>query len=160
VIELGTGGWQASTIDPGTLSRIPGGHAGEFAAQLCKLPSGKLPSGTLREYAMDDRPNSILVPTPGGRYRVDAWVRSESAVAQTIDLRVGEVSVPGDNSLNAMIAGVPATPAWQLLTLTYTVTAAAGSSAVDTRLRVKDAPDGACFAFDELCVQELAPSCE
>lgn len=152
--EAGTGGWQASTVAPAVLSRVPGGHASDFAAQLCKVPNGGL-----YEYSMDDRPNTVLAPMPGGRYRADAWVRSDSVVAQMIDLRVGELSIPGENPITTMIASVPAMADWQLLSLTYTVTAAAGTSVIDSRLRVKDAPDGACFVFDDLCLQPLAPSC-
>lgn len=152
--EIGTGGWVASNVDPATLARVPGGHGGEYAAELCKVPNG-----ALNDYTMDDRPNTVMAPTPNGRYRFDAWVRSDSPVAQTIEIRIGEVAISTETPIAATIVGVPATPAWQLLTTTYTITAAAGTSALDSRLRVRAAPDGACFFADDLCLQELVAGC-
>ena len=154
--EIGLMGWQASAASPATLTRITGGHSSGFAAELCKQPSG-----TTREYAMDDRPGWVTMPASGARYRADAWLRTGSATpAQQLDMRIGELSVPGGNPLpGTRVASTSANVEWQVVSTTYTIAAAQGASSLDMRFRVASAPDGTCFQIDDVCLQRLAPSC-
>jgi hypothetical protein len=152
--ESTTTGWRASTANPAMLAIVAGGHGGASAAELCKIANG----GTA-EYSFDDNPATIGAPAMGGRYRVDAWVRADEPAAQRIDLRVGEMSIPGDNPLATMIGSVTATTDWQVVTTLYTVSNPPGTSTLDVRFRVLGAADGSCFLIDDVCVQELAPAC-
>ncbi len=150
--EIATAGWRA--LSGATLDRVSPGHAGGFAAELCKLPTG-----TTTEYSLQDDPRIVPAPLMGARYRVDAWVRADAPAAQRIDLRVGEMSIPGNDPIDSMIAGVSASTEWQLVTTNYAIVSAAGASLLDVRLRVTGAGDGSCFQVDDVCVQQLALAC-
>jgi hypothetical protein len=152
--ESTTTGWRASTANPATLAVVAGGRDSVSAGRVCKIANG----GTA-EYSIDDNPATIGTPSEGARFRVDAWVRADAPAAQRIDLRVGEMSIPGENPIDATVASVTATTDWQLITTLYAIGSAPGTSTLDVRFRVLGAVDGSCFQVDDVCVQELAPAC-
>ena len=125
--ESNTSGWSKS--GSATLSRVLGGHLGGYSLQV------KGSSSSSSSFGVDDSPNwASTNDGPGTVYRFGAWVRSPSYVGKvTLELRE---MLAGVQRGIAKSSPVTLSPAWQYLTVDYTVTTPL--TALD--LRIVDAP--------------------
>jgi PKD repeat protein len=80
--ETGTEGWAA--IGGASITRVPGGSAGDFSLAVSSPTVGTAP------YGITDQPNWVTATSGAGvRYRVRAWVRAELG-ASLVSLRLRE----------------------------------------------------------------------
>jgi hypothetical protein len=132
--ETDTAGWQPSGI-----TRVSGGHSGDFAAELSNSTAGA-------QCTLDDKPNWIAA-TQAGPYVVSLWVRSDVA-GRSLKLRVREYS-SGAN-VGSTSTTIALTSEWQLVSVTYTP--AAPGSSLDFQAYTSSTPVGVCFQADDVSI--------
>ncbi|MBY5164137.1 carbohydrate binding domain-containing protein [Salsipaludibacter albus] len=139
--EVDTSGWTADTADT-TLARVPGGHSGDWVAELTTAAGGRC--------GIDDSPNWVLA-TGEGTYTASVWLRAETPGA-TVQLRLRGYL---DGDLQATVSeSLVLTSSWQQLTATYT-TATPGSM-LDLEIYTTDAATGPCFQADDVSIRSDA----
>jgi Tol biopolymer transport system component len=140
--EGGVSGWNVSGSDPGvSLSRVAGGHGGDWAAQLSN-------DGGAATCLLNDAPNWVTA-TGEGAYTASLWVRSDVAGA-TLKLKVREYNTSGglvDEASSAIVL----TTSWQPVSVPY-VPKRPGSSALDYTAYVHNAAAGTCFEADDAAI--------
>lgn len=141
--EQGTTGWHP-IAGKALLTQVAGGHSGTFAGRVCKDPGN-----TTSLYDIVDQPQLVPQVTVGATYRLDAWIRTSTSVAQNIDLSLKEFSGTTLVGEDAGSTFVP-TGDWQLGTTSYTATTA--GAFLDIRLQGENSAAGACFDADDLCI--------
>jgi hypothetical protein len=137
--EVNTAGWTTNKSSA-SLSRVAGGHSGNFAAQLSNSSSGE-------RCALHDEPNWVTV-TQNGPYTLGIWVRSDAA-GRTFKLRVREYR--GSSRVGQKSASVTMTSAWQSVSLAYTPVAP-GQSTLEYQAYTENTPVGVCFVADDASV--------
>ena len=145
--ETGTSGWTSSG---GTVSWETGGRASGHAARICNLAA----SGPSL-YTLNDNPDTVPTPVEGDSYRLEAWVRTDvDTPPQSLRPRLRELDAAGDERLNSSNNGVISTADWQRISVDAVI-AGADSSALEAYFSSVDAPEGACFLADDLCLVRL-----
>jgi PKD repeat protein len=140
--ESSLSGWNTSGSGTGiVLSRVAGGHSGDWAAQLAN--TGSAPATC----ALNDAPN-VVGTTSAGTYTSSLWVRADTPGA-TLKLRVREYS--GATLMGTSSSEVVLTTAWQQVTVAY-APAAPGASTLDLNAYVVGAPPGTCFSADDASI--------
>jgi len=111
--EVDTSGWNTSGSGANiTLTRVPDGHSGGWAAQISNTGT------TTSAYAvLQDSPNWVI-KTSAGTYNGSLWVRATVAGA-TFKLKFQEYS--GSTLVGSAVKQVALTTAWQQVSVTYTV---------------------------------------
>ena len=144
--EASTTGWDA--LASATLSRVAGGQAGGYAAQLVST------SGATSSFGLNDHPDWVRGTAAAGiRYRFSAWVRSP-ANSGTSKIQINEYLIAtGSNLGQVTSAAVKLSPSWQRLTVDYVTTSAA--STLD--FWIKDWPliAGETFQIDNVSVSRV-----
>jgi PKD repeat protein len=136
--ETDTSGWNTSGGGSAiTLTRVPGGHSGDWAAELSN--GGSTNSSCL----LNDSPNWVRTTT-AGTYTASLWARAGTA-GTTLTLRVREYS--GSTLVGTKTAQLALTGTWQKISVAYTV-AAAGST-LDLNAYIAGAAPGTCFDADD-----------
>jgi PKD repeat protein len=139
--ETSLSGWNTSGSIAGvTLSRVAGGHGGDWSA---KLVNGATTAGTC---TLNDAPDWAK-PTVAGKYAASIWVRADTPGA-TLKVRLVEWS--GTTNMGSAVATVTLSTSWQSVNLNYT-TIAPGSS-LDFNAYVLGAPPGTCFYADDVSI--------
>jgi PKD repeat protein len=134
-------GWNTSGSGAGvTLTRVAGGHRGDWSAQLANGAS------TAATCSLNDAPDWVRKSVAGG-YRYSIWVRGASAGA-TIKTRVTEFS--GTTSVGSRTTTATLTTSWQQLTVDYT-TVSPGTT-LDFNTYITNAPPGTCFFADDASI--------
>jgi PKD repeat protein len=127
------------------LQRVPGGFDGDWGLRV----TGNL---TTAGFGINDSPNQVAtVPAAGTKYRITAWVRSESHTG-TAKLQIREYL--GSSRVGWVYSdGVPLSPTWQAVSMDYT-TAAAGSN---LDCQVIDFPNvpGETFITDNIAIRDV-----
>jgi parallel beta-helix repeat protein len=140
--EDNTAGWNTSVSSPGvTVTRVAGGHTGNWAALLTNTGS------TAATCALNDSPN-IVNTTTAGTYAGTLWVRSDTPGAK-LTLRLREWM--GNTALGQAKTSVTLTSRWQPVTVQYTAVDP-GASTIDFNAYVMNAPPGSCFYADDASV--------
>ena len=146
--ERDTLGWNTEREPAATITRVPGGHTGSFAAQLVNNSGGPV------ECKLNDAPNWVDASS-ARTYVGSIWARADVAGA-TLNLRFREYDdlavLVGLNT-----ATLTLTTAWQPVTVTYDPVAP-GTSTLDFNAYVSDAPTGTCFYADDASITIGAPT--
>ena len=137
--EVNTSGWSVGASST-SLTRIAGGHTGNFAAQLTNSTAGA-------QCTLDDKPNWVPL-TSSGPYTVGLWVRSDAPGAN-FKLRVREYNA--GTLVGSVSTTVTLTSTWQLVSMVYTPVAA-GQSNLDLQGYTSAAPVGPCFQADDATI--------
>ena len=139
--ETGLTGWNTSGSGAGiTLTRVPGGHTGDWAAKLTNTGT------TASTCTLNDSPDSVR-PTSTGTYTGKLWVRADTAGA-TLRLRFREWS--GTTLVGTTTTVATLTTAWQQVTVAHS-TVSPGSS-LDLNAYVSGAAPGTCFYADDASI--------
>jgi parallel beta-helix repeat protein len=139
--ETGLTGWNTSGSGAGiTLTRVSGGHTGDWAAKLTNTGT------TASTCTLNDSPDWVR-PTSTGTYTGRLWVRADTAGA-TLRLRFREWS--GSTLVGTTTALATLTTTWQPVTVTHT-TVSPGSS-LDLNAYVTGAVPGTCFYADDASI--------
>jgi PKD repeat protein len=137
--ETDTTGWSTGGSGAGvTLARAPGGHTGEWSAQVVNT------STAASTCVLNDAPDTVK-PTSAGTYAAGLWVRGDSPGA-ILRLRLREWS--GTTLVGSAIAQVALTPSWQRLSVTYDAVAP-GTGSLDLTAYVTNGAPGTCFYADD-----------
>jgi parallel beta-helix repeat protein len=140
--ENNTSGWNTSASGAGvSLSRVAGGHSGDWAGKLANGGTGAA------DCVLNDSPNWIAT-TIAATYQAGMWVRADTAGA-TLKVKIREYrsgTQVGSNSTT-----VPLAMSWQHVTLAYTPTSP-GSSSLDLNAYVSGAAVGTCFYVDDVSI--------
>jgi K319-like protein/carbohydrate binding protein with CBM4/9 domain len=140
--ETDTSGWNVSGSDPGvTLSRVGGGHAGSWSAQL---DNGGAAGAMCK---LNDQPNSIA-STSAGTYTASLWARAGASGA-TLNLRLREYvggTLVGTPTRSTLVLST----SWQRVSVAYTVTSP--GSSLDLQAWIASAPTGTCFLADDVAI--------
>ena len=145
--EDDTVGWNTEREPAATITRVPGGHTGSFAAQLVNNSAGPV------ECKLNDAPN--WVDTSSSRTYVGSiWARADTPGA-TLNLRFREYNQAILVGLNT--ASLTLNTAWQLVTVAYDPIAP-GTSTLDFNAYVSDAPSGTCFYADDASITLAEPT--
>jgi parallel beta-helix repeat protein len=140
--ETDLSGWNTSGGGANiTLTRVSGGHTGNWSAQLKN--TGTTASTTL----LNDSPNWVSA-TAVGTYTAAMWVRADTAGA-TLTLRLREWS--GPTLVGTATSSIKLTTAWQKVSVAYTP-ASAGSSNLDLNAYVTSAAAGTGFYADDVSI--------
>jgi hypothetical protein len=141
--ETDTSGWE--TTDPAvSLTRVAGGHTGDWAAEVANTSSLPL------KCRMEDAPNWVGV-TSAGTYTVSVWVRGDDAnvgVGGKMKLRIREFA--GGQLVGAVYVTEPLTTTWLRISLPYTVLSP--GSTLDVSVSRYDALPGTCFYADDVSI--------
>jgi hypothetical protein len=141
--EVDTDGWSTSgSVSGVTLTRVQGGHTGDWAARLAN------DGGTSGKCILNDKPNWVAI-TAAGTYTGGLWVRADTPGA-TLKLRFREYQ-SGSLVGSPQITLHQLTTSWELVTVTRTVEAP-GSSTLDLTAFVANAPPGTCFYADDASI--------
>ncbi len=143
--EASTSGWNASGRAGITVTRVAGGHSGDWAAAITNTTTTTQPDCTL-----NDAPNWVAV-SEGGTYRVSMWVRSD-VPGQVVKMRLREYSAGALVSSSPIVSDAVGTT-WQLLTVDL-VPQVTGST-LDLTAYVSNAAPGACFSADDISITRL-----
>ena len=109
--ETDLSGWNTSGSGSGvTLSRVAGGHSGNWAARCAN------PTATAATCTINDSPDWVK-PTNAGTYTATVWVRADTAGA-SLKLRFREYS--SGTLVGTQISQTTLTTSWQAVTVTYT----------------------------------------
>ena len=139
--ESGLTGWNTSGSDPNVvLSRVAGGHSGNWAAVISDTGTATATS------VLNDSPNWALVET-AGTYTGSIWVRADTAGA-TLKLRFREYS--GNTLVGTATTLATLSTSWQLVTVTYTV--ASPGATLDFNAYVSKAVPGVAFYADDVSI--------
>ena len=142
--ETDTSGWNTAGSGTGvTLTRVSGGHSGDWAARLANT------SASNTTCTLNDSPNRVS-PTSTGSYTGSMWVRADTSGA-VFNLRFREYS--GTTLVGTRTTQVTLTTSWQRVTVTYTPVSP-GSSSLDFNAYVPaaSAPPGTCFYADDAVI--------
>jgi PKD repeat protein len=142
--ETDTNGWNTSGSGTGvTLTRVSGGHSGNFAAKLTNTSTSNTTC------LLNDSPNWVAT-TATGSYTGSMWVRADTPGA-VFNLRFREYN--GSTLVGSKSTQVTLTASWQLVTVTYTP-ASPGSTNLDFNayLPSASAPPGTCFYADDAVI--------
>jgi parallel beta-helix repeat protein len=143
-LEADTSGWNTSGSGTGvTLSRVSGGHTGNWSALLSNGSTGATTC------LLNDSPNWVAT-TAAGSYTGSIWVRADSPGA-TFTLRFREFS--GSTLVGSTSTQITLTTSWQLVSVTYTAVSP-GSTNLDFNayLPSASAPPGTCFYADDASI--------
>ncbi|MDP9340566.1 MAG: PKD domain-containing protein [Actinomycetota bacterium] len=140
--ETSTTGWRPWKDGHIKLSRVSGGHSGDWSALLKNTDKAN------HECTLDDSP-SWIQHTSAGTYTGSMWVRADKAGA-TLYLRFREYDASRQQVGYAAVPIVLST-AWQQVTVML-VPAAPGSSWLDFNAYVVNAPNGNCFYADDASI--------
>jgi parallel beta-helix repeat protein len=141
--ELDLSGWNTSGSGTGvTLTRVAGGHTGDWAA---KLTNAGTTNGTC---LLNDSPNWVAT-TSSGVYTGSLWVRADTA-GKTLRLRFREYA--GSTLVGTTTGQVALTTSWQQVTVAHTVTSPGSTLDFNAYLSSADAPPGACFYADDAVI--------
>ncbi len=122
-----------------TLSRVAGGHSGDWAAEVSNTVAGGA-------CGLDDKPNWVSF-TQAGAYTVSIWVRSDTP-GLTVKLRVREyASGVLQGSITSSLA---LTSSWQQVTAVYTPVTP--GSSLDVETFTSGSPVGVCFQADDVSI--------
>src|SRR3954453_15740789 len=111
--ETDTSGWNTSVSGPGvTLTRVAGGHSGEWAAELA---NGGTAATTCQ---LNDPPNWVATTAAGGRYTAPLWVRSATPGA-TLKLRLQEWRNDNSGLAGSASSAATLTTSWQQVSARY-----------------------------------------
>jgi hypothetical protein len=127
------------------LQRVPGGFDGNWGLRITG-------SSTTAGFGINDSPNQVgSVPAVGTKYRIAAWVRSDSHTG-TAKLQIREylgVTKMGGGYSD----GITLSPTWQPVSMDYT--AAAAGSNLD--FQVIDFPNvpGETFITDNIAIRDI-----
>ena len=136
-------GWNTSGSSAGvTLTRVSGGHTGNWSAQVSNTTTASV--GTC---LVNDSPNWVKT-TAAGTYTASMWVRADSPGA-VVKLRFREYT--GSTLVGTATSQLTLSTNWQQVTLAYTASAP-GSSTLDLNAYVSAAPPGTCFYADDASV--------
>src|SRR5204863_2832757 len=106
--EYDMSGWNSSGSSVGvTLTRVAGGHGGDWAAELT---NGGTAGGSC---VLNDAPNSVAT-TALGKYMASSWVRSDTPGA-TLKLRLREYRKDTGALVGAASSTITLTTSWQQL---------------------------------------------
>jgi parallel beta-helix repeat protein len=140
--EIDSAGWNTSgggaTV---ALTRVAGGHSGNWAARLANTGSAATTC------TLNDSPNWVRT-TGAGSYSASLWVRADTTGA-TLKLRVREYA--GATALGSATEQVTLTTAWQRVAVTY-APSAPGASTLDLNAYVIGAAPGTCFYADDVVI--------
>ena len=139
--EVDLSGWNGGSQAGVAVTRVAGGHSGEWAAAVVNGGTGPV------SCVLNDSPDTVR-PTGAGSYTASLWVRGEAAGA-TLKLRLREWN-------GAVLAGTTQTQvvldgSWQQVSVAYTPVAP-GSSTLDFNAYISGAPPGTCFRADDASV--------
>ena len=140
--ETDTSGWNTSGSSAGVvLTRVSGGHSGNWAAQMNNTATT---TGTYA--ALQDSPNWVAT-TSAGTYTGTMWVRADTAGA-VFKLKFQEFS--GSTLVGSVATQVTLTTSWQQVTVTYT-TKSPGST-LDFQSYVSNPAPGNAFYADDVSI--------
>jgi acid phosphatase type 7 len=139
--EADVSGWNTGPGTTNTLTRVAGGHTGEWAAAVANG------SATATTCLLNDSPDSVR-PTAAGKYTASLWVRADTAGA-TLKLRMREWS--GVALAGSAVTQVALDGSWQRVSVAYEPVAP-GASTLDFNAYVSNAPPGTCFYADDAMI--------
>jgi hypothetical protein len=140
--ETDLSGWNTSGSGANiTLTRVSGGHTGNWAARLTNTGSTASTYGTLQ-----DSPNWVTT-TSAGTYTGTMWVRSDTAGA-IFKLKFQEYS--GSTLVGSATAQTSLTTSWQQVTVTYTIRSP--GSTLDFQAYVTSPAPGTVFYADDVSI--------
>ena len=133
-------GWNSSGGDSVvTLTRVSGGHSGDWSARLDN------PSAAPATCTLNDSPNWVKT-TEAGTYTGSAWVRADAG-GQVLRLRLREYD--GSTLVGSQTSEITLTTSWQRIAVALTV-GAPGSSTLDLNGYVTKAAPGTCAYLDDV----------
>ena len=141
--EASTSGWNNGGYTAVTLSRVAGGHSGDWSAQLVNTGTATV------QCTLNDAPDWVGT-TSAGTYTGSLWVRADTAGA-TLKLRFRERQ--GGTTLLQQITTATLTTSWQKVTVAITPTSP-GTSSIDFTGYIPSAPQGACFSADDASITQ------
>jgi Right handed beta helix region len=124
-----------------TVTRVPGGHTGSWAAQLANTGSATSTYATLQ-----DSPNWVAT-TSAGTYTGGMWVRSDTTGA-VFKLKFQEYN--GSTLVGSAIAQATLTTGWQQVTVIYAVKSP--GSTLDLQAYVANPGPGTAFYADDASI--------
>jgi PKD repeat protein len=139
--EADVSGWNTGSGAANTLTRVAGGHTGEWAAAVANG------SATATTCLLNDSPDSVR-PTAAGKYTAGLWVRADTAGA-TLKLRMREWS--GTALAGSAVTQVVLDGSWQRVSVAYQPVVP-GASTLDFNAYVSNAPPGTCFYADDAMI--------
>jgi hypothetical protein len=112
--EDGTSGWVAND---GTATRVPFGHSGGFAAQVCRVAQG------IPYFTVNTEPLPVAGPPNGSGWRMEAWISTGSPDAGSQQLQgiIRELKQVGVTVAEGQSAMVTPDGLWQRVAASYTV---------------------------------------
>src|SRR4051812_26181747 len=146
--ESGVSGWNVSGSSPGvSLSQVPGGHSGDWAARLSH-------DGAAATCMLNDAPNWVTT-TAAGKYTASLWVRADAPGA-TLKLKLREYNQQYGWLANVASSEIVLTTSWQQVSLRLTP-ADPGTTTLDLTAYISDAAAGSCFYADDAAI-DFAPA--
>jgi len=140
--ETDLSGWNTSGSGANiSLTRVSGGHTGNWSAKLTNTGSTASTFATLQ-----DSPNWVTTTT-AGTYTGTIWVRSDTAGA-IFKLKFQEYS--GSTLVGSATAQVTLTTSWQQVTVTYTIKSP--GSTLDYQGYVSSPAPGTAFYADDASI--------
>jgi Carbohydrate binding domain len=140
--ETDLSGWNTSGSGANiTLTRVSGGHTGNWAAKLTNTGSTSSTYGTLQ-----DSPNWVAT-TSANTYTGTIWVRSDTAGA-LFKLKFQEYS--GGTLVGSTTAQTSLTTSWQQVTVNYTIKSP--GSTLDFQAFVTSPAPGTVFYADDASI--------
>jgi hypothetical protein len=126
-----------------TLSRVTGGHSGDFALQIRSVSSSS--------FGCDDQPNWVSqVAGVGARYQLGAWVKSMSNTDK-VKIRVYELSPSGSQIGSTSSSEIAISSSWQQLSVGYTAQRA--GSALSMRITEAGGASNRSFLVDDVSIE-------
>jgi len=140
--ETDLSGWNTSGSGANiTLSRVAGGHSGDWAAKLTNTGSTTSSFATLQ-----DSPNWVTT-TSAGSYTASVWVRSDSA-GGILKLKLQEYN--GSTLAGTANSQITLSTSWQQITLPYTIKTP--GSTLDLQIYLTNPPPGTAFYADDASI--------
>ena len=140
--ETDLSGWNTSGSGANiTLSRVAGGHSGDWAAKLTNTGSTTSSFATLQ-----DSPNWVTT-TSAGSYTASVWVRSDSA-GGILKLKLQEYN--GSTLAGTANSQITLSTSWQQITLPYTIKTP--GSTLDLQIYITNPPPGTAFYADDASI--------
>jgi hypothetical protein len=139
--ETNTAGWNTSGNASVTLTRVAGGHSGDWSAALTN-------TGTAATTCtLNDSPNWVAT-TSAGTYTAKLWARADVS-GKVLQLKLREYS--GSTFVGSASAQITLSTSWQMVTVSY-VPGAPGSSNIDLNASTASTPPGTCFYADDVSI--------
>ena len=140
--ETDLSGWNTSGSGANiTLTRVSGGHTGNWAARLTNTGSTASTYGTLQDS------QNWVTTTSAGTYTGTMWVRSDTAGA-IFKLKFQEYS--GSTLVGSATTQMSLTTSWQQVTVTYTIKSP--GSTLDFQAYVTSPAPGTVFYADDASI--------